>query len=223
MRSQIQLWVINCSECPHDCHITQAPSNLSVFRFLNIPKECSAQCWLAISIQQTTWTQFMKHENSSCCLLQPCIAVVCDTAGHQGWAFLLASTDVGWQYLRAGKGWHHGNWNPVGYVQTLWPSLSTSHLVLDEAIKVNIFATVLTLRHNSHCPMCHLRQQSNLAVAAVWGQCKEDCYRGGAAGGEAVPQRKLQHGSWEKIRQCNLIIFQQLHAAGYGCLLDVSA
>lgn len=146
MRSQIQLWVINCSECPHDCHITQAPSNLSVFRFLNIPKECSAQCWLAISIQQTNWTQFMKHGNSSCCLLQPCIAVVCDTAGHQGWAFLLASTDVGWQYLRAGKGWHHGNWNPVGHVQTLWPSLSTSHLVLDEAIKVNIFDTLLTLR-----------------------------------------------------------------------------
>lgn len=27
------------------------------------------------------------------------------------------------------------------------------------------------------------------------GQCKMDCYKGGIAGREAVPQRKLQHGS----------------------------
>lgn len=38
-----------------------------------------------------------------------------------------------------------------------------------------------------------------------------------------MPQRKLQYRSREKIRQFNLIIFQQLHAAGYGCLLVVRA
>lgn len=166
-----------------------------------------------------TWKQF---------LLPP--PTLCSSCLWHSWVpgLGLASANGGWHYLRAGQGCIVS----TEILQTMWehwPFLSSRHLVSDEAIKVNIFDILLIWgwsaqdRQNFHCPMYYLRQQSNFAMAAFWGQCKVDCYRGGAAGGEAVPQRKLQHGSWEKIRQCNLIIFQQLHAAGYGCLLDVSS
>lgn len=145
MRTQIRLWVINCSECPHDCHITQATL---WSKCIQVPEYSQKDFPVLAHHFHPANSLNMVHETRQQFLLPPptLYSSCLWQAGYQGWVFFLASAGGGWHYLRAGKGWHPVDWNAVDHVQTLWPYLSTSHLALDEAIKTNIFDTLLTLR-----------------------------------------------------------------------------
>lgn len=131
-------------------------------------------------------------------------------------------------YLRAGQGWHHVNRSP-GAPRT--NALTTpQYKQAGVRWRRKSVGTLLTLRQKwwrpaqfslpDALPTATLRLCYPCSFGAM---AKRIARKVVVLEGRLCLIEKLQYGLWEKIRQCNLIIFRQLRAAGYGWFYGLEA